>query len=632
LAYLKPFRRPEQYHCDQDKRFCSTLAASISPKQQRTTNNKQINLMLSQSISSNNTVMNWLPSFKWRYLPLWPWGVFKPVDRPEVYQPLTQGNSRQLSLNNSLSVESSPLSDRFPNNVPSLREIERASSTTNICASIPSTQAIASKDIPLTIELLRETVDGTVTSGRNRERKAGIIGLAINDIGVGLYQWKLFWVCGFGWLCDGIWLATIPTILPRLVLEFNIQNGQEGYALLALMVGLFFGATVWGSVSDYIGRTPAFNLTLPIAAVFAVGLYFASTWLQVFVLFGCIGSGVGGNIPVDGSPFMEFLPKTHNSLTIMMAMFWAFGAIFATGVAYGVIPMHSCVAPALPVCQSVIEGTVCCTRESNDGWRILVIAMACVTFFLCLCRCSLFHFFESPKILVIRGRQHEAVAEVRALAWYNSRITWLSEGLLNEIGGQETDAIDEKTPFGGSVRNKLTHFYQESFRSLFSDNRVGINTALVWFCWAFLGTAMPLFSAFLPGLLSTVDGQKIDVPLTVVYRTTLIASVAGIFVSIAGRFLVGSVLGRKWSMALATLLAGVGIILFTLTKTSVQQLIATCAIFFCLYATWAVLFMYTSESFSTKVSGNRLWHRYRVVKNRRHYSPTTCCQCWTGPC
>lgn len=538
--------------------------------------------------------MNWLPSFKWRYLPPSPWGIFKLEDHPEVYQPLIQGKSRQWGLNDRISVEPSPLSDMFPNDVPSLREIESAS------ASIPSTQHIVSKEIPLTIELLREMADGAVVSGRKRERKAAVIGLAINDIGVGLYHWKLFWVCGFGWLCDGIWLATIPTILPRLIPEFDLQNGQEGYALLALMVGLFFGASVWGSVSDFIGRTPAFNLTLPIAGVFAVGLYFASTWLQVLVLLSCIGSGVGGNIPVDGSLFMEFLPKTHNHLTIMMAVFWAFGAIFATGVAYVVVPMHSCVAPALPACQSVIEGTVCCTRESNDGWRILVIAMACVTLFLCLCRGLLFHLFESPKILVIRGRQHEAVAVVQALAWYNSRITWLSEDLLNEIGGQETDEVEEKVPLGESVRNKLTHFYQEILRSMFSDNRVGITTALVWFCWAFLGTAMPLFSAFLPGLLSKVDGEKVDVPLTVVYRTTLIASVAGVFGSIAGRYLAGSILGRKWSMALATLLAGVSVILFTLTKTSVQQLITTCAIVFSLYVTWAVLFMYTSESFSTK--------------------------------
>ncbi len=29
---------------------------------------------------------------------------------------------------------------------------------------------------------------------------------ACQDIGMGAYQWKLFCLCGFGWLADNMWL------------------------------------------------------------------------------------------------------------------------------------------------------------------------------------------------------------------------------------------------------------------------------------------------------------------------------------------------------------------------------------------------------------------------------------------
>lgn len=32
--------------------------------------------------------------------------------------------------------------------------------------------------------------------------KAKVINRAIQDIGMGKYQWKLFFLCGFGWLAD----------------------------------------------------------------------------------------------------------------------------------------------------------------------------------------------------------------------------------------------------------------------------------------------------------------------------------------------------------------------------------------------------------------------------------------------
>ena len=55
------------------------------------------------------------------------------------------------------------------------------------------------------IEALRAEIDLDVAaSGHDSayDRKSKVINKAIQDIGMGPYQWKLFVLCGFGWLAD----------------------------------------------------------------------------------------------------------------------------------------------------------------------------------------------------------------------------------------------------------------------------------------------------------------------------------------------------------------------------------------------------------------------------------------------
>lgn len=49
------------------------------------------------------------------------------------------------------------------------------------------------------------------------------------------------------------------------------------------------------------------------------------------------------------------------------------------------------------------------------GWRYLNITIGGLTFLMFVCRFFLFHLFESPKFLLSRGRQAEAVATVHGI-------------------------------------------------------------------------------------------------------------------------------------------------------------------------------------------------------------------------
>jgi Na+/melibiose symporter-like transporter len=189
--------------------------------------------------------------------------------------------------------------------VPSVKEVECNIKAIEIGVSISSTEAIINQDEIMIVEKLRAKVDAEVQSGKSQELKAAIINYAIKDIEIGLYQWKPFALCGSGWVCDNIWCAVMPTLLPQLVLEFNLKKGVEGYTILVGMVGLAIGAPLWGIVGDTIGRRGPFDLTPLVAGIFGITIAFSPSSVALCAFAACVGVGVGGSLPIDAALFVE---------------------------------------------------------------------------------------------------------------------------------------------------------------------------------------------------------------------------------------------------------------------------------------------------------------------------------------
>jgi MFS family permease len=99
-------------------------------------------------------------------------------------------------------------------------------------------------------------------------------------------------------------------------------------------IGLSFGSTFWGIASDIIGRRPAFNATLLICGLFGAVVAAGPSWIITSILFGCMGLGVGGNLPVDGALFLEFLPFASNKLLTLLSVWWPVGQLVASMSTY----------------------------------------------------------------------------------------------------------------------------------------------------------------------------------------------------------------------------------------------------------------------------------------------------------
>lgn len=58
-----------------------------------------------------------------------------------------------------------------------------------------------------------------------------------------------------------------------------------------------------------LGRQWAFNLTCLISASFGLGLGGCNTYSAFLVVTAFIGFGIGGNIPIDTTICLEFIPQ-----------------------------------------------------------------------------------------------------------------------------------------------------------------------------------------------------------------------------------------------------------------------------------------------------------------------------------
>ncbi|KAJ3838481.1 MFS general substrate transporter [Lentinula raphanica] len=399
-----------------------------------------------------------------------------------------------------------------------------------------------------------------------------------NEIGFGRYQLQLFILTGLGWAADNIWLQGVAIILPQIQSELNPVRVE--FTTLSLYVGLILGATTWGILADLIGRRLSFNITLFIAGVFGVAAGGANSFVTLASLIACVGFGVGGNLPVDGmiitpfillrcialltkmigAIFLEFIPKSHQWLLTLLSAWWALGQLFASLVAWPLIINFSC--------ASADD----CPKSSNMGWRYTLYVLGGVTLIMWICRYVIFDLQESPKYLLGKGQDLEAIKVLQHIASVNGRTISLTVEDLQKASGNQ-DAVSSPMTTAQLIKQSFSSFSLSHVEPLFSTKRLAINTTITILLWGLIGLAYPLFNGFITLYLTTQVPS--DSSISTTYRNYSIISVMGIPGSIIACLVVDwsrknrsafAMGGRKVTMAVSTALTGVFLFLFT-TRT-----------------------------------------------------------------
>ncbi|KAF5627073.1 major facilitator superfamily transporter [Fusarium sp. NRRL 52700] len=360
----------------------------------------------------------------------------------------------------------------------------------------------------------------------------------MDEIGWTNMHLKLFFLNGFGYAADSLILALQAVTAGQAALEFR---PAFSYGLnVAVYTGMLVGVLFWGLGADVIGRRYAFNISLFLSSVFAIAAGASPNWIVLATFVGLAAFGAGGNLVLDTTVFLEFLPGNKQWLVTLMACWW--------GLAYVIVAAFCWPIYSNPKYICVDADT--CTKGNNMGWRYVWYGNGALVFVCSILRVTVIRLKETPKYLLAKGDDAAVVAIYQDIAKKYQRPCSLTLEALESIG-----TIDST-----------------------------------------YGLAYPLFYVFLPDYLASRGAQTGESGPYYQWRNYMLSSVTGIFGPVAAGFMCNSkLLGRKYTMAIGALVTMAFFFAYTAIKTPAQNVALSCVIAFTLNIYYGTLYAYTPE-------------------------------------
>ncbi|KAL5360770.1 major facilitator superfamily domain-containing protein [Aspergillus floccosus] len=403
------------------------------------------------------------------------------------------------------------------------------------------------------------------------ERKAVLINTEIDKTGFGKYQWCIWMLCGLGYFVDLAWAQGVGLMATAVFQDMGVSAGKQGLIFTCSNAGLAIGAFGFGILTDIIGRKWAFQITCLITSIF--GMLLAASKYNYGAICGvyflsCIG--LGGNVPIDATIALEFLPQNRRYLVALLGMWQPIGVVVASAIAYGTAAKYRCDVK-LPACTAVSPGQACCTVSSNMGWRYMVIIIGCMTLTIFFARYFVFRFYESPKFLLSKGREQDAIDVLHKIAKFNGAdAPSLSVDDFRRIEHEfRTETRTHSTPRKTKgVVVKITR-QLSSLRGLFLSRLQCFSFVLLGIAYMGNYWSFNLAGYFLPIVLlnNNVDSGADNVRDT--YRQYVYIYLPGILGAIVALFSIQMpLLGRKWSLVVSAALQGLSMAMYTQVKNT----------------------------------------------------------------
>jgi MFS family permease len=439
------------------------------------------------------------------------------------------------------------------------------------------------------------------------EKKAHIVNRELDSMGMGRYQWMIFGLCGFGYMLDLLWAQAFGLVVSPLQQELGFSDGEVGNIFSAFAAGLTAGAFVWGVLVDIIGRQWAFNFTVLFSSVFGLCLGTPSNYNAILVLTAFVGFGVGGNIPIDTTITLEFLPQNRRFLLPLLSIFQPIGVVACSGLAYAFIPGKSC-ATDLKSCRKVPAGQPCCTKADNYGWRYLLFTLGGITMAVFFLRFVVFRFQESPKFLLYRGKDEKAVQVLQNIAKYNGKISSVTLETFAALSGDDcsTGTASSSKPIMGAGTQQATATFREKvkielerYKLLFKNATITRLTILIWIIYIFDYWGFSIAGGLLPFILQKKSSQA-GLGLRSTYRAYVYIYLFGIPGVILGTSLYK---GRQLAMLASSAMMGVSLFIFTMVDTQPKYIGINGLEYFFQSMFNAVLYGWTPEAYPAPIRG-----------------------------
>lgn len=315
----------------------------------------------------------------------------------------------------------------------------------------------------------------------------------------------LLWGSG-GPFLDGYVLVMIGVALEQLTPALKLDADWIGLLGAGTLAGLFVGTSLFGYISDKVGRRKMFLIDIIAIGVISVATMFVSSPVELLVMRVLIGIVIGADYPIATSMITEFSSTRQRAFSIsFIAAMWYVGATCADLVGYWLYD---------------VEG----------GWRWMLGSAAIPCLLILIGR---FELPESPRWLLRKGRVKEC-----------------EEMMIKLLG--EPVAFDEEQP------------QQTRFRDLFNRRHFPfvLFVAAIWTCQVIPMFAIYTFGPQIVGLLGLGVGKNAALGNVVISLFFMLGCIPPmLWLNTAGRrpLLIGSFAMMTLALAVLGLIPDMGI-------------------------------------------------------------------------
>ena len=357
-------------------------------------------------------------------------------------------------------------------------------------------------------------------------------------------------IVGIATFFDAYTVLAIAFAMPQLVSEWKLTSTEVGMIISAGYVGQLFGAVLFGSLAEKIGRLKTLFITIVLFVSMDMACLFAWSAASMMVFRFLQGVGTGGEVPVASAYINEFIgAEKRGRFFLLYEVIFPIGLMFAGMAGYFLVPIY--------------------------GWK----AMFIVGLIPSVLTIPLRWFMpESPRWLASKGRTAEADAVVKSLEDDATRRgVVLREPVARPLDSRATARSD----------------WRELFKGIYLKR-----TFMIWGLW----TCVYMINNGLITWLPTLYKQVFQLPLQTSLAYGWITSGVGVIASIVCALLIDKV-GRKRWYATAFLVGTVPLLTLTwLGATSATEvLILVTATYAALQTIAFSLYLYSAELYPTRL-------------------------------
>ncbi|WP_313338094.1 MFS transporter [Stutzerimonas nitrititolerans] len=153
------------------------------------------------------------------------------------------------------------------------------------------------------------------------------------------FHWLVMCLCALLLIFDGYDLFIYGVVLPVIMQEWGLTPLQAGALGSYALFGMMFGALIFGTLADRIGRKKGIAICFVLFSGATVLNGFASTPTEFGIFRFLAGLGCGGLMPNVVALMNEYAPKKLRS-TLVAIMFsgYSLGGMFSAGLGIYMLP------------------------------------------------------------------------------------------------------------------------------------------------------------------------------------------------------------------------------------------------------------------------------------------------------